>query len=188
MNDDSCQGRGGHGSIAAARPGAGLTDRRARSGCRVCHQARGAYLATKAVYSRILVPVDLSDGNAGALKVAARLARTGKAEITLLHVVEEIEGIDDANIQRFYAELTTKAQDTLARWAQALVADGLRAEVVVVRGKRAREIVRHAQDAGSDLIVLATHRVGPQRPEGALGTLSHQVALLAGCSVLLVRT
>jgi nucleotide-binding universal stress UspA family protein len=47
--------------------------------------------------------------------------------------------------------------------------------------------VRYAADAGSDLIVLATHRVGAQRPEGALGTLSHQVALLAGCSVLLVR-
>lgn len=139
------------------------------------------------MYSRILVPVDLSSGNAAALKMAAELARVGSAEVTLLHVVEEIEGVDDADIERFYAELTKKAETAMARWAGDLQREGVRAKVVVLRGRRAREIVRHAQDAGSDLLVLVTHRVGPQRPEGALGTLSHQVALLASCSVLLVR-
>jgi nucleotide-binding universal stress UspA family protein len=140
-----------------------------RSGCIV---VRGGYLVCVSSFSRILVPVDLSEQNAAALRVAAGLARADGAGLTLLHVVEEIDNLDDADVEGFYASLTEKAQRTLGDWARAMRREGVHVDVAVARGKRAREVVRYAEDAGS---------------EGALGTLSHQVALLAGCSVLLVR-
>jgi nucleotide-binding universal stress UspA family protein len=133
----------------------------------------------------ILVPVDLSERNADAIRVAAELARDQDASLTLLHVVETIDAAPD--LEPFYAELTDKAQSKLEGWATGLEPQGLRVDVRIIRGNRAREIVSYAEDQNSALIVIATHRVDSSHPRGALGTISQQVALMANCSVMLVR-
>ena len=140
------------------------------------------------MYRRILVPLDLSDRNEAALATAGRIAREQEASITLLHVVETLDAALEDDLEGFYAELTEKAESRLAGWAQSLSETGARVEIGVLRGHRTPEIVRYASEQAHDLLVMTTHQVGPGRPGGALGTISHQVALLAPCSVLLVRS
>jgi nucleotide-binding universal stress UspA family protein len=135
---------------------------------------------------RILIPLDLSERSSRALDAAARVADPA-CIITLLHVIAEIEGVPADELADFYAGLRAHAEPILQRRAEQLAALGLQSRIEITVGRRGAEILREAEEQGSDLIVLSTHRVDPGRPGGGLGTLSHQVALLAPCDVLLVR-
>lgn len=138
------------------------------------------------MFRRVLVPVDLTEKNHRAIEVAAELA--GKdGEVTLLHVIERIEGVPDEELEGFYRALERRAGDVLSGWRQELGDRGVRAHSEIALGRRAPEIVRLAQDRDADLIVLGSHRVDPERPAEGLGTISHKVALLAQCPVLLVK-
>jgi len=137
-------------------------------------------------YRRILVPVDLSRHPSRALGVAARMAEPGH-EILLLHVIAEIEGVPAEELEDFYSGLRSRADEVLQHHAEELEKRGLYPRVEIRVGRRGAEILQVSEQQGSDLIVLASHRVDPGRPGGGLGTLSHQIALLAACDVLLVR-
>jgi nucleotide-binding universal stress UspA family protein len=54
-------------------------------------------------------------------------------------------------------------------------------------GKRAPEIVRHAAENEVDLIIISSHRADVTDSQHAWMTISHQIALLAQTSVLLVK-
>jgi nucleotide-binding universal stress UspA family protein len=45
------------------------------------------------VFSRILIPTDLTDGAARSLRLAVALARDGRATVTLVHVVQQVPGL-----------------------------------------------------------------------------------------------
>ncbi|NIQ57073.1 MAG: universal stress protein, partial [Gammaproteobacteria bacterium] len=45
-------------------------------------------------------------------------------------------------------------------------------------GKRAPEIVEHAEEMGADLIVLSSHRVDREEPGLTWATISYKVAIL----------
>jgi nucleotide-binding universal stress UspA family protein len=137
-------------------------------------------------YRRILVPLDLSERPSRALDVAARLIEPSHS-ITLLHVIAEVEGVPAEELEDLYAGIRTRADEVLQRRAELLEARGLHARIEIRLGRRGAEILRVAEQEDSDLIVLASHHVDPARPGGGLGTLSHQIALLAPCDVLLVR-
>jgi nucleotide-binding universal stress UspA family protein len=138
------------------------------------------------MFRRILVPLDLSERRSHGVEAAARLADPS-ALVTLVHVIAEIEGVAPEELEDFYAGLRARAEDVLQRRADELAKSGLDSRIEIVIGRRGAEILRVAEEGGHDLIVLASHRVDPARPGGGLGTLSHQVALLAPCDVLLVR-
>ena len=57
----------------------------------------------------------------------------------------------------------------------------------IIYGHRAAEIIGYTQEHDIDLIVLRSHVLDGTNITGGFGTLSHQVALLTPCSVLLVR-
>jgi nucleotide-binding universal stress UspA family protein len=48
------------------------------------------------MFTKILVPVDLSNRHQQALEAAANLAKQSGAEITLLHIIEVITGLSSA--------------------------------------------------------------------------------------------
>ena len=58
----------------------------------------------------------------------------------------------------------------------------------IIYGHRTAEIIGYDQEHDVDLIVLRSHVLDGANIAGGFGTLSHQVALLAPCSVLLVRS
>jgi nucleotide-binding universal stress UspA family protein len=136
---------------------------------------------------RIVVPVDLTDTHGRALEIAAALAVPGGGQVTLLHVVEVIAGLSQQEGKDFYGRLEKKAREYLARLAATLAARQVACQAEVVFGNRAAEVVRYAQQHGSDLIVLTSHRIDPAQGLANFGTLSHKVGILAPCPVLLVK-
>jgi nucleotide-binding universal stress UspA family protein len=138
-------------------------------------------------FSRILVPLDLSTTGESAIQMALDLVDVAAGTVWLLHVIETIEGAEEGEFDAFYAELEAKARAKLAQWIAEADDRGARIESLIVYGHRAREILRQAEELGADLIVLSSHRFDRDRPAGGIGTISHQVALVSDCPVLLMR-
>lgn len=139
------------------------------------------------MFSRILVPVDLSDRNSAALDAVAELARASGGAVLLLHVIEEIEDGPHEEFENFYAGLRQRAETTLEGLRQELEKAGVAVEALIRMGKRGQQIVYCAEEERCDLIVLRSHVLAAKEPMRGIGTVSHQVALAAGCAVLLVR-
>jgi nucleotide-binding universal stress UspA family protein len=136
-------------------------------------------------FKHILVPVDLSDRHGRALEIAAGLVAPG-GEVTLLHVIELVRGMPRDEEADFYGRLESKSRAFLDRLVGGLRGGGVTCRGETLFGRRVGEVLAHAQRAGSDLIVLASHTAVPGEPEG-WGTLSHQIAALSPCPVLLVK-
>ncbi len=139
------------------------------------------------MFQRILVPVDLAQKNQSALTPAAEMAHLNKATILLLHVIERIEHVPEEELKSFYHRLEQNAQRELSAAAHSLAEQGITASTHIVFGRRSEEVVRFALQNQVDLIVLRSHRYDPQTSTFPVGTLSHQLAVLAQCAVLLVK-
>ncbi len=139
------------------------------------------------MFQRILVPLDIAQKNQPALVAAAEMAREHKAAILLIHIIERIEHVPDEELKSFYHRLEQGAQHEMSAAAQTLAEQGITASTHIVFGRRAEEVVRFAMQNQVDLIVLRSHRYDPQTSTFPVGTLSHQLAVLAQCAVLLVK-
>jgi len=139
------------------------------------------------MFHDILVPVDFTEKNLEALRLAQELALAGRGRITLLHVIERIEHLPVEGLGGFYEKLEKSAAEGMRSLTQGLGEHPLIGRQEIVYGKRAEEIVRFAEEHGSDLIVLSSHRVDPHRPGRWWSTVSHEVAVRAKCPVLLVK-
>lgn len=140
------------------------------------------------MFDHILVPLDLSDKDARAVKAATELARLHGSHLHLLHVVETLaDSADGPELQEFYDNLAAKAETSLQHWEDQLSKAGVACSREVIVGRRAPEITRYASEQRCDLILLISHNVRPDQPASSIGTISHQVALLAPASVLLLR-
>jgi universal stress protein A len=135
-------------------------------------------------FHHILVPTDLTERTGKALELASQLAA---GRVTLLHVVETIEGLPREELQPFYERLERKARKAMELLTQHARREAPAVARVVVLGRRAEEIVRYAAANEVDLIVLASHRVKPSRIDRDWGTMSYKVGILAQCPVLLVK-
>lgn len=137
-------------------------------------------------FRKILVPVDLTDKNAGAIAIARDLAAEAAGEVILLHVIEELDAPFD-EMKDFYERIEETAAARLSDAADPLRRAGVPFVAEVSYGKRAPEIVRFAEEREVDLIVLTSHRLDPVAPNRSLMTISHQVAIAAVTPVLLIR-
>lgn len=139
------------------------------------------------MFQHVLLPTDLSEGVKPALQVARDLARQNGARLTLLHVVQTIEHLPFRGLKGFYAQLKESAQDKLDRLADGSSFRGLDLHRKVVYGRIADGIVDYATKHEVDLIVMSSHPIDPKRPLQGFATVSHKVAILAPCPVLLVK-
>ena len=139
------------------------------------------------MFSRILVPLDLSDRNEIAVETAAELARASEGSIVLLHVIEEIGDGPADELEAFYSGLRRRAESALGEWRARLERKEITVEERIRMGRRGPEVVRCAQEERCDLVVLRSHVLDRGEPIRGIGTVSHQVALAASCPVLLVR-
>jgi universal stress protein A len=136
-------------------------------------------------FRHILVPSDLTERTEKALQLARTLAEADTCRITLLHVIETIDGLPFDELKPFYSGLERKARSALSKLASSV--DGTQTAAEVVYGRRAEEVVRFAIANEADLIVLASHRVNPSAVDRDWGTISYKVGILAQCPVLLVK-
>ncbi|HZW24703.1 MAG TPA: universal stress protein [Gallionella sp.] len=145
------------------------------------------------MYQRILVPIDGSETAERALREAIKLA-DGKAQLRLLHVVEEVYPLDAEgyafidyaalrDVARSSGErLLAKAGET-ARQAGAAVETSLRE----AEGDRVANVIdAEARNWPADLIVIGSHgRSGFSRL--LFGSVAEGVVRGASVPVLLVR-
>lgn len=139
------------------------------------------------MYNSILIPVDLSATNDRVLERAMQLGTAGDTNIFLLHVIEVLDDIPVDEDPEFYDELRQNANDKIQNWAGRLTEGGFSVTAEVQFGQQGQDIVATARDHDSDLIVMRSHVVDADDTNEKVGTVSHQVALFAPCSVLLVR-
>ena len=141
----------------------------------------------------ILVPTDFSECGNYALSWAASIARTFKASIICVHVIEPIvptvgysgmsEPLPIADISE---QLEDSAERELPKLAECEECAGLDVEELIVHGEAASEIVQVAKDRNVDLIVVSSHgRTGLGRI--LFGSTAEAVVRHAPCPVLVVK-
>ena len=136
-------------------------------------------------FSKILVPVDLTDKTVQAIDAVRNLV-AADGDVVLLHVIEGLDAPFD-QMSDFYEKLQADAQARIAEHVERLAKDGVNAHAIIRIGNRAREIARFSREDGFDLMILSSHRLDPADLTHGLMTISHQVAIAAACPVLLLR-
>jgi nucleotide-binding universal stress UspA family protein len=144
-------------------------------------------------YRRILVAVDGSNAANRGLREAIRLAKEERAQLFILHVVNEFYALAipeaGAAAVDIVPTLRESGRKVLARAEAAAAKEGVKPKTVLretVGGAAADDIVREARKQRADLIVLGTHgRRGLRRL--VLGSDAEQVVRTSPVPVLLVR-
>jgi nucleotide-binding universal stress UspA family protein len=137
------------------------------------------------VFKTVLVPVDLTDKNRRAIEVACELATPG-GTVTTFHVIETIDAPFE-ELQDFYKRLEDQAREHMNAMCAPFRSRDVTLQELVVYGRRAPQIVQHAQTNPVDLIVITSHRMDPDHPEHGFMSISHQIALVAPGPVLVLR-
>lgn len=138
-------------------------------------------------FRHLLVPVDFTEKNLAALDIALEIARENKARVTLLHVIETLEGPVDAEDEEFYQRLQTRSAVELEARAQPFAGAGVAVDQKIRLGKPTAEIVKDAHERGADLIIMSSHPIDPEQPLQSWSTISYQVSVLCRCQILLVK-
>lgn len=146
------------------------------------------------MYKRILVPVDGSATSRRGLRAAIRLAKSQRARLVILNVVDampvftSLEGTS-AYDPGILDALRKGGRKILARAGAEARKAGIRAKTVLaenIAGRVADLIVRQAKRQRSDLIVIGTHgRRGLTRM--VMGSDAEVVVRYAPVPVLLIR-
>jgi len=137
------------------------------------------------MFRRVLVPVDFTAKNRRAVQTAARLAAGRKASMTLLHVIERVDAGDPRGLRSFYDKLEAQARRKMRELLDA--AAPVRPKAEILYGNRVNEILRYAEAARVDLIVMSSHRLALRQAGEHWGTISHKVGILSRVPVLLVK-
>jgi nucleotide-binding universal stress UspA family protein len=140
---------------------------------------------------KILVPTDFSENARHALRYGASFAAEYKAELVLLHVVEDIavsyaSDLFPVPMAHVFQELSGYARTELQKLVEEVKAKGIPARDVVAQGRPSSEILRVAREETVDLIVLGTHGKGVL-DQALFGSTTERVVRNAPCPVLTVR-
>jgi nucleotide-binding universal stress UspA family protein len=136
--------------------------------------------------------VDFSERSLDSLALAVNMAEEADAQLTLLHVVEFSPALSEAALipARDLSRVREAAAADARRKLLALIPESARTyctvETAVVEGRAYRDILRHATESQTDLIVMGVHG------RGALdllvfGSTTHHVIRASACPVLIVR-
>ena len=98
------------------------------------------------LFTRLLVPIDLSEASREALRLAVQIGMRLGARLTLLHV-------DNSPIPGGSSE----SKSAMHRWAALEIPESLHYQIMVDEGGAAARINHHAVDGGHDLVVMGTH-------------------------------
>jgi nucleotide-binding universal stress UspA family protein len=147
------------------------------------------------MYKHLLVTLDGTARSEAVMPHALDVARSMKAEVTLLRVIDAVnadwsergamgKGHAESTIRSLFAE---QAQAYLERISSQVRSSGVTVRTVVKQGQAARQIVNTARDVDADAIAMATHsRRGINRL--MFGSVAEEVLHLSSLPVLLVRS
>ena len=141
---------------------------------------------------RVVHPTDFSAASGAAFKKAVEMAKAGRGELLLVHVLSPVMPVpgDGYISPKVYDEIAAstrawagKQLDRLLRKAKA---SGARAKGVLLEGVPHEQIVRFARSRRAAVVVMGTHgRSGLAKL--FLGSVAGRVVTAAPCPVLTVR-
>jgi nucleotide-binding universal stress UspA family protein len=137
------------------------------------------------MFKSILVAWDGSEHARRALSEAVDLARTQEGRLTLLSVAAPIHAWPGYVPPVTEADLESSANQVLAE-GEALVPDGIPVSGKAVVGYPGLELVKRAEAANHDLIVMGSRGRGAVR-SAVLGSVSHFVLNHSSVPVLIVH-
>jgi nucleotide-binding universal stress UspA family protein len=138
---------------------------------------------------RIMVATDFSEGSDAATERAFAIASALGATIDLVHVLDTALLVAPASLGAMPLVEPQALMDEIDKALTARVEKAHRAGLVCqsdsLDGYPSREIVRHAQKTGADLIVLGTHgRTG--LAHAIMGSVAERVVHRSSCPVLVI--
>jgi len=138
--------------------------------------------------NKILVPVDFSEHSQKALRYALAFALQFDAEVTLVHIVEQMVYPGDwmyppLAVTDFAAE---KREQMLDRLRALDAGSGVKTDHVVRLGRAWQEVIEIAREQKADMIILATHGYTGLK-HALLGSVAEKIVRHAPCPVLSVR-
>ena len=144
--------------------------------------ASGEKLVDASRFRRILVTTDFSAGTPDALAHAFSVAQENDAQITLLHVVQDVA-----------ADISGKYRESLIRGVERQLQDLIPAEAKnwcevnarVETGMPYRIILRMLEDEKIDLLVMNIHGKG-MLDRALVGSTAERVVRAASCPVMLI--
>ncbi len=142
---------------------------------------------TELPFTHIVVPLDFTAKNEAAIEMARRLALESGGRVSLVHVIETIEGDEDNELADFYRTLEERAVQELSAAAQRLAGANIAVEEYVLFGKRGLEILRFATEQRADLLLLSAQTAAAASVQRAAGSLSYQLSVFAPCTVMVVK-
>ena len=149
--------------------------------------ATGAF--PSALFQRVLLPVDASDGAARAVEYVLALRRMHPSmEIHLMNVQREVTGdvsrfVSKGSIEDYHRDL---GEEGVARARALLDAAGAKYDVEFAVGVPWDEIVRHAAQVACDHIVMGTRGLGSYTG-AVMGSVAHGVVAQSTVPVVVVR-
>jgi nucleotide-binding universal stress UspA family protein len=142
--------------------------------------------------NRILVPTDFSKFSQNALRYAAAFAEKFGAELTLLHVVQDLSIFipDAVNVAPLATppieQMIASVKEALDRVVRESQLGNVTVKTRVLEGTPFYEIIRFAKENGTDLIIMGTHGHSGL-VHVLLGSVTERVVRKAPCPVLTVR-
>lgn len=141
-------------------------------------------------WSRLLVPVDLSEFSAPLLRTAKELAASFQASIDLLHVVEPLPFpvplVGAVTIHDLIPDPTDQVEEHFESLQERVGGLPVTVRTHVHEGHAATTILETARELESDVIVIASHGLsGVER--ALLGSVTARVVRRAECPVLTAR-
>ena len=139
---------------------------------------------------KILFPTDFSEEAEQAFESAVYLAESHKAQLTLLHVVEQLHGLTHDEVLALASmDIVEKHVKRAHENLQALidrVKDKISANETVREGSTWAVICDTAEEENADIIVMASQgRTGLSH--ALIGSIAEKVVRHANCPVLVVR-
>lgn len=136
----------------------------------------------------ILVPVDFSECGQTAVRYALGMAAQFEAEVTLVHVVEQIIYPGDWMYPPLaMSDFAAEKREQVLEKMKGLVKDpSAKVNYVVRVGRAWQEVTEMAKETNADLLVIATHGYTGLK-HVLLGSVAEKIIRHAPCPVLTVR-
>jgi len=141
------------------------------------------------MYDSVLVPTDGSDTVEQTLPHALRLASDTDAMIHAVYVVDTraIHAADADKRESVEADLKADGETAVEVIADRAAAEDIDCETTIRRGTPDKEIVRHADENDTDVIVIGTDGKTPREKLQALGSVSERVVDNAPIPVFVIK-
>lgn len=138
---------------------------------------------------RILLPTDLSEFSALALRHALALARKFKARLKVVYILPRLAPVGEemflSGTWAAPAEVWRRAEDDVKAFMASAREARIDYELEIREGDAWREILAAAEEMPADLVVMGTHgRSGPER--FVLGSVSEKLVRRLPCPVMTV--